>query len=263
MSSEEPLTRRTAPSTGFGPRRAALRETLPRFAMVMAALIALAAFPQSALFAIERLDVRGASMLAPETIATIAGLREGARLFAVDAEDVLRRLKADPRIKDAAILIKPPRTIRLDVVERRPLVALAVGDAFALLGDDLVAVAVGPDSAGLPEVVDRIRPVPWARAGAPVASDAARAVLTVLPNIPAAIRVGLRQIIVAPGSDFTLVLRSGLRIRAGGPAGLAERLAGVPAVLEALRARDIAVAALDLRYAGSIAVTLSTGGEAP
>jgi cell division protein FtsQ len=228
----------------------------------MTVLIALAALPQSALFTIERIDVQGASTLPPSTISAIAGLAEGERLFAVDAEVALRRLRADPRIKDAGIRVKPPRTVRIDVTERRPVLALAVGGAFAWLGDDLVAVTVRPDAADLPQVIDRIRPVPWARPGAPVASDAARAVLAVLPVLPPPLRAELRQIIVAPGSDLTLVLQSGLRIRAGGPAGLADRVAQVPPVLGALRARGITAAALDLRYAGSIAVTLATEGEA-
>jgi hypothetical protein len=39
-------------------------------------------------------------------------------------------------------------------------------------------------------------------------------------------------------------------------------LAQVPHVIDALRDKGIAIRALDLRYAGSIAVTLATEGEA-
>jgi cell division protein FtsQ len=252
------------PSTDFPPRPApsSFLETLPRFAVVMAALIALAAFPQSALFTINSIEVHGASLLSRPAVIAIAGLEEGGRLFAVDGAAVLRRLRADPRIKDASLRITPPHTVRLAITERRPLVALVVGDQYAWLGSDLVAVAVEADPGDLPEVVDRTRPVPWARAGAPVASQAARVAIAALPAIPAALRADLRRIVVTHGSDLTLVLRSGLEIRAGGPAGLGDRLLQVPRVLEALEAKGIGVAALDLRYAGSIAVTLVPEGEA-
>jgi cell division septal protein FtsQ len=158
--------------------------------------------------------------------------------------------------------VKPPSTVSVRIVERRPVVALAVGTRFAVLGDDLVVVSIGPSGHGVPEVVDRIKPVPWTRAGAPVASRAAQIAIAVLPAIPESIRADLIRVIVHPGPDLTLVLGSGLEIRAGGTSGIAERLAEVPQVLAALHARGLAAAALDLRYAGSIAVTLATGGEA-
>lgn len=251
------------PSTDSSPRPhpSLLLATLPRFAIVMAVLIATAAFPQSALFTVDQIAVVGTSRLLPATVIAISGLTRGERLFAVDAGAALRRLRADARIKAAHVEIRPPHTVLVRIVERVPVVALAAGAGFALLGDDLVVVAVGPDASGLPEVVDRIRAVPWARPGAPVVSGAARTAVAALPAIPPAMRADLQRIVVAAGQDLTLVLRSGIEVRAGGPTGLADRLAQVPHVLEALRARNITASAIDLRYAGSIAVTLATGGE--
>jgi cell division septal protein FtsQ len=181
------------------------------------------------------------------------------RLFAVDAASVLRRLRADSRIKAAAIHVALPGTVRLDIVERQPRVALVVGGQYASLGDDLVAVALAPSPGGLPEVIDRTGSVPWVRVGARVASRGARIALETLPLIPPALRADLARITVLPGPDLVLGLRSGLEIRAGGPAGLDERLRQVPRVLDALRGEGVSITAVDLRYAGSIAVTLATG----
>jgi cell division protein FtsQ len=227
----------------------------------MAILIAIAAFPQSALFTVEQIAVSGTFRLQPATVIALAGLTRGERLFAVDAGAALRRLLADARIKAAHVEIRPPQTVLVRIVERVPVVALAAGVGFALLGDDLVVVAVGPDAAGLPHVVDRVRTVPWARPGAPVASEAARTAVAALPAVPPELRADLQRIVVAAGQDLTFVLRGGIEVRAGGPAGLADRLAQVPRVLEALRARNVTASAIDLRYAGSIAVTLATEGE--
>jgi cell division septal protein FtsQ len=243
------------------PPRSPIGETLPRFATVMAVLIAIAAFPQSALFTVDRIEVSGEFTLPPATVITIAGVHYGERLFAVDVMAALSQLRADPRIKTAEVQIRPPRAVLLRITERQPVVALMIGKQFALLDDDLMVVSVGPYTAGLPEVVDRIRGTPWARAGAPIVSEAARVALLALPAIPRQLGADVRRLVVAPGPDLTLVLRSGLEVRAGGLRGLGERLAQVPPVLAALRARGIAISAVDLRYSGSIAVTPVTGGE--
>ncbi|MDR7522189.1 MAG: FtsQ-type POTRA domain-containing protein [Armatimonadota bacterium] len=244
------------PSTDPSPRRppSLILGTLSRFAVIMAALLAAAVFPQSALFTIERIEVRGARSLPDAAVAALAGLEPGMRLFAVDADAVARRLRADPRIKDADVRLRPPHTVVLRITERRPVLALGLGDRFALLDDDLVVVALTADAAGAPEVVDGLGGTPWVRVGARVASPAARIVLAGLADIPQPLRAELRRITVTPGPDLTLLLRSGLEIKAGAPAGLAERLAQVPGVLTALRARGIVPRTLDLRYVGSIAV---------
>jgi cell division septal protein FtsQ len=66
---------------------------------------------------------------------------------------------------------------------------------------------------------------------------------------------------VTVGPDITLVLQSGLVIRAGAPAFAAERLAQVPDIIAALQARGVTPIALDLRYAGSVAVKLAPAGD--
>jgi cell division protein FtsQ len=227
----------------------------------MAVLTAAAAFPQSALFAVDQIVVTGARRLSPGTVAAIAGIRRGERLFAIDASAAERRLLADPRIKAARVEIRPPRAVVLRITERIPVVALAVREGFALLGDDLVVVAVEADAAGLPEVREARGLLRWARPGVPVVSEAASTAVAALAAAPPAVRADVVRISVTAGGDIAFLLRGGITVRAGPLSGLADRLAHVPAVLEALRSRDVAASAIDLRHAGSIAVTLARGGE--
>ncbi len=235
---------------------------VPRFAIVMAALLAAAAFPQSALFSVQRIDVIGATTLPTETIITLTGLRRGQRLFAVRAAEVASRLRGHPRIKAADVRVQPPSGIVITITERRPVMALVLGNRFALLDDALMVVAVAGGAAGLPEVVDRMgRAAPKVRAGAPALSEGARIALAALAAAPPELRDDVVRIRVAAGPDLTLVTRAGLEIRAGGLSGLTERLTQVPGVLQALRARRVAAAAIDLRYAGSIVVTPVPGGD--
>jgi cell division protein FtsQ len=240
------------------PRRV---ERLPRFALVMAALLAIAAFPQSALFALDRVEITGDTQLTEDAVLAIAGIRRGDRLFAIDAAGSVRRLRASPRIKSADLWLRPPHAILVRVVERRPIIALVSGDRFAWLGDDLVVVQLAGDPAGLPVVVDRIGSMPWSRVGAPVASVGAKIALGVMPAMPASLRQDLQRIEVTVGPDITLELQSGLEIRVGGPALASERLAQVPDIIAALRARGVTPISLDLRYAGSVAVRLAPAGD--
>jgi cell division protein FtsQ len=237
------------------------RGALARFAIVMAALCAAAALPQSSLFSIERIDVAGTSALDAATVRALSGLAPGQRLFAVDAAAVAARLAAHPRIKTAVLRVRPPHAIAITVVERRPVMALAVDEGFALVDEELVVVDARPDPGDLVRVIVRTGMPGWPRPGTRIAADLGRAVLDAQAAPPAAMAADVAEIVVSPGPDLTYVMRSGLRVRAGGPAGLAARLAQVPGLLDALRARHLGVASIDLRYAGSIVVKPVAGGE--
>jgi len=229
----------------------------------MAGLLAAAAFPQSALFTLDRVDVTGATVLTSDEVITVAGLHVGERLFSIDASRAARRLEGHPRIKTAAVRVKPPRAALITIIERRPMFALVVGDHTLLVDEELLVVATAPASApraGLPEVIDRDT-VRLTRPGEAVPSRGASAALAALAAVPPWLRAEVVRIIVDAGSDLTLVTRAGLQIRAGTPAGLADRLAQLPQVLEALRARGVRVVTIDLRYAGSIVVMPAPGGD--
>ncbi len=230
--------------------------------MIMAALFALAALPQSSLFLIERIDVDGGTTLDASAVRSLAGLRPGQRLFTVNAAAVAARLRAHPRIKAADVRVRPPHAILIAVTERRPAVALTAGDRFALVDEDLMVVEMTAAPGDLVQVVDRTGPSGWVRPGTPAPTDGARAALAAMPLVPEALRPEVVRIIVAPGPDLTFVMRTGLEVRAGGLPGLSGRLAQVPALLAALRAKQMSVASIDLRYAGSIVVKPLPGGEA-
>jgi hypothetical protein len=148
------------------------------------------------------------------------------------------------------------------IVERRPVIAVVLGDEFALVDEELMVVEVGPHPGDLVRVVDRSGRSGWVRPGTRVSSDAGKTALDALAALPEILATDVFKVIVAPGPDLTFVMRSGLEVRAGGPSGLSDRLAQVPGLLTALRARRLSVASIDLRYAGSIVVKPVAGGEA-
>ncbi|MCI0347763.1 MAG: FtsQ-type POTRA domain-containing protein [Chloroflexi bacterium] len=228
---------------------------VPRFAIVMTSLLAAAAFPQSALFVVDRIEVVGAATLSPAAVVALAGIQRGQRLFAVHVADHVRRLRTHPRIKVADIRVRPPDAVVIVIVERRPVMALRIGDRFVLLDEELFVVAVTRDPAGVPEVEDRTgRALSVGRVGARGSSEGARIALAALAAAPRGLRSDVAKISVTAGPDLSVILWTGLEIRAGGLWGLADRLAQVPGILQALAARGVAPATIDLRYAGSVVV---------
>lgn len=228
----------------------------------MAALFAAAALPQSSLFLIDRIDVTGTVALDAPSVRTLSGLRPGQRLFAVDAAAVAARLATHPRIKTAVVRVQPLHGMSIDIVERRPVMAVVVGDAFALVDEDLMVVEVGPDPGDLVRVIDRTGHLGWVRPGTRVSSDVGNTALGAVAAVPEPMAADIIQVMVASGPDLTFIMRTGLQIRAGGLSGLSDRLAQVPGLLAALRVRRLSVASIDLRYAGSIVVKPLPGGEA-
>lgn len=239
------------PSSGRSPSGA----TLPRFAILMAVLIALAAFPQSALFTVDRVEVQGTRRLSSAEVVELSAVRRGERLFATDGEAVMRRLEADPRIKSAAVRLRPPRGVVITITERVPIAAAAIGSRFALVDEEAFAVALADGPGGLPEVVDNSGMHPLERRGVAAVTAGIRSALAALPVIPEQLRADLIRVVVDPGQDLTLVMRSGLSIRAGKALGLPERLGQVPELLATLRGKQVFPAVLDLRYSGSVVIT--------
>ena len=230
--------------------------SIPRFGVVMAALLAVATFPQSAVFAVDRIEVIGAASMSPSAIAALAGVQHGQRLFAVPAVQATARLRAYPRIRTANVRVRPPGAVVITVTERLPAIALVAGSRFALLDEQLTLVALSKDPEGLIVVEDRLgRAAPLLRVGSPVASESARLALAALAATPRNLRGEVILLSVAPGPDFTLLVVGNVEIRAGGSRGLAERLAQLPAVLDGLATRGVTPLTVDLRYAGSIVVT--------
>ncbi len=76
---------------------------------------------------IERIAVRGAGRLAPETIAAATGLAPGEALRAVDAQAVVDRLEDHDWIAAARALVLPGGAVVVSVRERRPLASVPAG----------------------------------------------------------------------------------------------------------------------------------------
>lgn len=224
------------------------------FLAAASALCAAAAFPASALFDLQSITVEGNTVVPAAEILERIGLHPGDSAFRVNASRIRSRLRSDPRLEDASVALEFPARLTVAVRERSPVAALALGDGYLLLAADGVAIAraraPGPY---LLLRVDGPGP-PWVQAGTAVPSADARLGAGVAGSLPEPLREAVAALRVDRGGEVVLQTRDGVAVRLGGADGIDARLAMVPQVLAAVRARGLRVAYVDLRVPGSVIV---------
>jgi cell division protein FtsQ len=236
------------------PDRASLLRRLARFFAALSLLCAAAAFPASALFDLETVSVAGNVAVPSDEIRDRAGLEPELNAFRVNAGLIRRRLLEDPRVRDASVTMMFPSQLRLTIVERTPVVALAVGEGYFHLSADGVVLAAGLDPESLPVLVaDRLNPADVS-VGALLESSDVRLGSRIAGSLPAVIRERVAGVHVDRAGEVSLALRGGVTVRLGGNAGIAERLEMVPDVLDAIATRSLVVESVDLRVPGNVVV---------
>ncbi|MBE0643463.1 MAG: cell division protein FtsQ/DivIB [Bacteroidetes bacterium] len=89
----------------------------------LAAIAVLAAEWRESVVGVE-LDVRGISITTKEGIRKAAGICDTSNLASLDLLDIREQLLKNPFIRDVELTRDPPQTLRVDVVERKPIAVL-------------------------------------------------------------------------------------------------------------------------------------------
>lgn len=84
-------------------------------------------------FSLEEIHVQGNTFLSPETMLSIAAVRQGMNIFDVDPDVVRQRLQAEPWIRNVTVEKRLPRTLEIRVEERIATAVLVDGDSYTLL----------------------------------------------------------------------------------------------------------------------------------
>lgn len=225
-----------------------------RFLAAIAALCGAAAFPGSVLFSLQSVSVTGNTAVPASDILQRIGLVSGDNVFRVNAGRIRESLRRDPRIEDASVAMVFPHRVIISVHERSPVAALAIPGGYVLLGADGVVITRAQNPAPyLPLHVARLG-LPALGAGTIIPSAGARLGAAAASILPAPLRAEAAEIRVDAGDEVVITTRDGVDVRVGGRDGVAERLALVPDVLAAVRARGLRVQYVDLRFPGSVIV---------
>ena len=217
-------------------RRDAGRRRL-RVLIVVGALLALLVLAWgvsvSPLLAVDHVEVRGLVRVGAAEVEEAGGIRPGDAMVWLDADRAVRGIEALPFVRRATVTREWPDTVRVAVVERRP-VAWVEGPAGKVVVDGtgrvLEAVAGAPP--GMPQLVGaEIVPAPGAtispRAGARVAAQ-----------LSGLLVVGTQSVTMSD-AGVALQLVNGPEIRMGDAAQIGVKLRAALAVVAASEGTEV------------------------
>lgn len=253
---------RSERSSPVRPRRARFRRVAQVLA-VIAASFALAHMPWGAwraqLAGPPTIRVKGARTLDPSRVIEAAALdtgRAGRDLLAFDLARIRQRLLGHPRIAEAAIVRRWPRTLELRVTERRPVLLVRHGTTWEM---DSAGVLLAPPDDGLVADAPLLSGVTFDEidSGTRVSTPAVQRALAwtrALEDPFPGLLPQVSEVDVAEADATTLVLIGGTRVRAPGwPPGRRE-LSALGVVLGDLKSRHTTAREIDLRFKGQVIV---------
>lgn len=226
-------------------REAERRRRLRRTVSVLVVLVlvgALVALERSPLVAVERVEVAGAQRLDPATVAAAAEVPLGTSTVRLQLPAIETRVAALPLVRDATVRRADPLTVRIEVVEREPVLVARGADGPVLVDRDGIVIAEG-SQAGLPEVV-LFGAAP--SVGADVTGIAALAnAHAVWQGLSGPLRADVHRYLASGADELSLELRDGTRVRFGRAERMEEKIRALGVVLEDLDGVEVAL--IDVR----------------
>ncbi|GGK70584.1 cell division protein FtsQ/DivIB [Mangrovihabitans endophyticus] len=153
----------------------------------------------TSLLGVRTVQVAGTRTITPQMVERSAEVAMREPLARVDLDAVRDRVQRLPAVDHAVVSRSWPATLRIEIVEREPVMAVVTGRLWTLVDDDGVAYRQTPD-----------RPVgvPVARLSRPGPHDVnTRAALTVLAALTGELRDQLASITVTAPARIRLQLR--------------------------------------------------------
>ncbi len=194
--------------------RARLRRRRLVAAAAIVALLRLAVWlEQGPLLGLSEVEVVGTRRLSPDVVREAAALPLGTSTLRLRLGPARERVGALPLVQSATIRRTDPLSVRIRVVERRPIFVLATAGGAALIDATGVVVAPG-DEDGLP-VIATTEPAP-PDAGLGVGElPAAQNAFAVASALPRSLRDNVVRYEARTPDDVVLVLANGIRARFG------------------------------------------------
>ena len=220
-------------------------------------------FGQAAHFGLKAIEVNGLRQLNGKDVHTASGLVAGTNIFAINLDEVAQRLKATSWIKQALVMRKPPDRIAVDIVERRQVAWVDLGQTYGVASDGVLLSAGStgdrpvapprnlPVISGLSVAGDSLRP------GAAVPDSALLAILRWWEDATAAdAEFCLNVISIQPMSGEGIRLR----LASDGPEfrlpanGVARQFRTIRELMPRVHRHHPNPAYIDLRYTGQMVV---------
>jgi cell division protein FtsQ len=194
-------------------------------AAVAVAAVAYAVARETSLFAIDRIDLRGASGPAAADVRNALADWRGKSLVGLDGAGLLARVEAVPWVATARLDRAFPHTLRIDVRPEHPVAILRRGR------DSWLVSARGRVLTRVPTGSQRVLPRIWIRTATPVelgerlpALDGGTAARALAPLRGHPFPTAVTTVVLSHG-ELLLALRNGVQLRLGRPVEVGLKIA--------------------------------------
>ncbi len=106
------------------------------FAVVLLLIAVILALLLTPFFDVKYIDVSGHSKVSQKTIVETAGIAYGENIFKLNVKKMKTKLRKVPYIDDVKVIRKLPGTVVFEISERKPVVAVGVGEKFVLMDEN-------------------------------------------------------------------------------------------------------------------------------
>lgn len=227
---------RTRTDPRISRRRKAVARTKKRRAMVRALVVAGVALAGwvaffSPLLAIKEVKLSGAEHTTAADVARVVDLDSSTNLLLLKTDEVAAAVKTLPWVKSVSVDRKLPGTVRLRVTERRPAMAVAIGEERFLIDRRARVLSSTEAAEGVP-VLAGLR-VDLPQPGDRLSSTQLKSALQAFSAMPRRLRRDVQAVFAPTVERITFQLSDGIQVRYGA----AEEMASKNEVLEVLLTR--------------------------
>ncbi|RKS09843.1 cell division protein FtsQ [Nocardiopsis sp. Huas11] len=163
----------------------------------------------SRLLVVRGIEVTGLDRVSSEEVVAAVGVPTGTPLIRVDLDRSAARAESLDLVESATVRRGWPATLRVEVVERRPLLALRVGDEYRLVDGDGVRIE---DSSTRPGTHPLVRVT-----GEIEGNDAVRAAADIVEQAPDSLLAQIQLIDATDTGAITVELGNGALVEWGDP----------------------------------------------
>jgi cell division protein FtsQ len=201
---------------------------------------------RSSLLEVQEVRVSGTLTLDDAALIEIAGLQR-ASMIDLPKEEVRSRLLEVPQIRDVTVDRRWPRTVVLEIEERRPAAFWSVSGRDFVVDIDGVVLAAGAPSTPAPRIVERggdrvMSP------GDRVHPDAIAFARKIFDQSPRFLNQSVKELEYSAGIGVTAVFDNGMRVTFGDDRAYDYKVAVLSKLLDQLSARRFTPRAVDLRF---------------
>ncbi|WP_026127890.1 cell division protein FtsQ/DivIB [Nocardiopsis lucentensis] len=171
----------------------------------------------SRLLVVRDVAVTGLDRVSAEEVVAAVDVPTGTPLIRVDLEGGAQRAESVELVESATLTRGWPATLRVEVVERQPLLAVRAGDEYRLVDGDGVRIEDSPTRPGTHPVV-RVT-------GEVEGNEAVRAAADIVERAPDSLLAQIQLIDATETDAITLDLGDGSLVEWGDPSGTADKSA--------------------------------------